>query len=36
MNPDCLDGKHPACSGDGWDFDLDEPALCTCSCHEEE
>lgn len=33
MNPDCRDGKHASCSGDGWDNGLDEPAPCPCSCH---
>lgn len=33
MNPDCRDGKHKACNGDGWDFETDEPAPCPCSCH---
>jgi hypothetical protein len=33
VNPDCRDGKHTACGGDGWDFTLDEPIGCTCQCH---
>jgi hypothetical protein len=35
MNPDCRDGKHQSCSGDGWDVDLDQPAHCPCTCHKE-
>lgn len=35
MNPDCRDGKHKACSGDGWDLERDEPAKCPCECREE-
>lgn len=34
MNPDCAAGKHRACQGDGWDFLRDEPAPCSCECHE--
>lgn len=34
MNPDCRDGKHASCSGDGWDSRLDEPAPCPCACHD--
>lgn len=33
MNPDCLDGKHRACSGGGWCEDNDQPAPCPCECH---
>ena len=33
LNPDCLGGKHAACAGDAWDFDTDQPARCTCTCH---
>jgi hypothetical protein len=33
MNPDCRDGKHASCSGDGWDFETDMPAACPCDCH---
>jgi hypothetical protein len=33
MNPDCRDGKHAACQGDGWDHDADEPTDCPCPCH---
>ena len=36
INPDCRDGKHPACNGDAWDDDTDLPAACECSCHSEE
>lgn len=32
-NPDCRDGKHDSCSGDGWDEQLDQPAPCSCACH---
>lgn len=32
-NPDCRDGKHPACNGDAWDFDRDSPTPCECPCH---
>lgn len=35
MNPDCRDGKHASCSGDGWDAETDQPAPCPCECHEE-
>lgn len=34
MNPDCRDGKHQACSGDGWDMEYDQDAPCTCRCHD--
>lgn len=34
MNPDCRDGKHQACAGDGWDEVLDEPSDCQCACHD--
>jgi hypothetical protein len=33
MNPDCAEGKHRNCSGDGWDHAADAPAPCPCSCH---
>lgn len=33
MNPDCRDGKHASCSGDGWDTKADTPAPCPCDCH---
>ena len=35
-NPDCAQGKHRACAGDAWDFELDEPATCACGCHTSE
>lgn len=35
LNPDCRDGKHQSCSGDGWDLDEDLPANCPCPCHRE-
>ncbi|AYN58136.1 hypothetical protein PBI_JUDY_66 [Arthrobacter phage Judy] len=34
MNPDCRDGKHLSCAGDGWDTETDEPIDCPCHCHE--
>ncbi len=34
MNPDCEAGKHVACAGDAWDFNTDQPARCTCTCHD--
>lgn len=33
MNPDCRDGKHPACSGDGFDPETDQVIPCPCICH---
>lgn len=36
MNPDCRDGKHHACYGDGWDLERDESAPCACNCHTQE
>jgi len=33
LNPDCRDGKHQACAGDGWDVEKDEPTTCHCECH---
>ncbi|MEW9874019.1 hypothetical protein [Arthrobacter sp. HS15c] len=33
MNPDCRDGKHSSCSGDGWDLELDKVTHCPCTCH---
>lgn len=33
VNPDCRDDKHRACGGDAWDFDTDQPADCSCPCH---
>lgn len=33
MDPDCRDGKHASCSGDGWDTDADQPQPCPCTCH---
>jgi len=35
LNPDCRDGKHPACNGDAWCDVDDEPAGCDCACHAE-
>lgn len=34
MNPDCRDGKHDACNGDGWDGEQIIP--CVCPCHHDE
>ncbi len=34
MNPDCLDGKHRACSGDGWCEETDHAVPCPCECHQ--
>lgn len=36
MNPDCRDGKCGSCSGDGWDEQADQPAPCSCACHEQQ
>lgn len=33
QNPDCRDGKHAACRGGAWDFEVDEPVACSCDCH---
>jgi hypothetical protein len=33
VNPDCRDGKHDSCSGDGWDEYADESTACPCPCH---
>jgi hypothetical protein len=33
INPDCLDGKHAACSGTAWSDDLDVLTDCLCDCH---
>ncbi len=33
MNPDCVQGKHPACAGDAWDEEADERTTCACECH---
>lgn len=34
INPDCTQGKHPACNEDAWDDITDQPARCECPCHE--
>jgi hypothetical protein len=34
VSPDCLVGKHQACSGDAWDNKRDEGCACRCECHE--
>lgn len=33
FGPDCRDGKHASCSGDGWDEHADRPCGCPCDCH---
>lgn len=33
MSPDCMTGKHRACTGDAWDLHDDEPTDCDCDCH---
>lgn len=33
MNPDCRDGKHNSCSGDGWADETDSPTACPRPCH---
>lgn len=33
MNPDCRDGKHASCSGQGWDEVGDCLGVCPCGCH---
>lgn len=33
MNPDCRDGKHQACSGQGWDISVEKLIVCPCVCH---
>jgi len=32
-NPDCAQGKHRACSGSAWDWDIDDLVPCPCDCH---
>jgi len=32
-NPDCAQGKHRACSGHAWDWDIDDLVPCSCDCH---
>lgn len=32
-NPECRDGKHGNCDGNGWDLAADTPCPCHCSCH---
>lgn len=34
MNPDCRDGKHDACNGDGWDGE--NVISCVCPCHHDD
>ena len=34
LNPDCLDGKHRACAGDGWCEESDHAVPCPCVCHQ--
>lgn len=33
IDPDCRDGKHPACPGWTWDTTTDTETRCTCPCH---
>lgn len=33
-NPDCVAGKHTACSTTAWDEDADQLTDCACACHE--
>lgn len=33
INPDCLAGKHAACTGDAWDMIADDLTICACTCH---
>ena len=33
-SPDCRDGKHRACTGEGWDADADTVVGCSCECHD--
>jgi hypothetical protein len=37
MNPECRDGKHTLCNGDGLDAATDTifPNGCPCKCHKE-
>jgi hypothetical protein len=28
--PECRQGKHDNCFGDGWDLESDAPAVCPC------
>lgn len=30
---DCRDGKHRACSGEGWDDEAGAVVQCPCVCH---
>ncbi|POH58903.1 hypothetical protein [Arthrobacter glacialis] len=34
MNPDCRNGKHRACGGEGWDEASAAPTAGNCLCHE--
>jgi len=34
-DPDCVQGKHRACSGTAWDEDADQLTGCACPCHDE-
>ena len=36
VSPDCVAGKCGACDGAAWGHDTDEPADCSCACHEAE
>jgi len=33
LSPDCVVGKHVACSGDSWSFEADATMPCPCYCH---
>lgn len=33
INPDCRDGKHTSCNGNGFDPDKGVFAQCPCPCH---
>lgn len=33
LNPDCVQGKHRACSGTAWDDAIDDLVACACACH---
>jgi len=36
INPDCRDGKHRNCAGDGWDTEREVSCGCPCDCHNPE
>ncbi|QGZ16921.1 hypothetical protein SEA_LITTLETOKYO_29 [Arthrobacter phage LittleTokyo] len=33
LNPECRDGKHRNCNGEGWDTWADDATDCPCECH---